>query len=401
MLMRASPYLGAVLLLAGCATVPPAQPEPPPPRPSMPPTSDATPSAPDWPPIPTQAAAPAMEPPVTNEPLEPVVRALTEIALPAKTARIRFLRADRSGPDVLALSTQSDLLRIKPNGKAQRIKGPNCEETFFHPMTITPDYQAVTFEDGHMVLFGRLLQSGRGSYYVGYRSVQKSGGTWTCEQTYPPVEGSIAPGDVVWSLLNNRLVGTLVNDARLLPMPAVNAPATAFWGRTADRAWLATGDKLVHFDGLTWTAVEHPFDLVRSVTEDPTGTLWVIGERAKRAFAAALPPHGSWAWVAVPPDFDATHVVAPTARDIWFLGDKFYYQYDGRALRSVVAPVLSPMAWVDSSGEIWVGGLDPSLAPVVEDELQRRDARAGKLVRIAAAADGGGNIDATADRRAP
>ncbi|MFO0547264.1 MAG: hypothetical protein U0271_02690 [Polyangiaceae bacterium] len=333
--------------------------------------------APNWPAIPIPIAAPSGELPVASEPLEALNRSLREVALPPGTSTIQFLRGS-----VLALTTLSDVIRISPEGKAQRIKGPSCEESFSPGLTIYPDYRAIMIEGGHLALYGRLFRSGRGESHLGYRSVQTRGG-WTCEGTHPPIDVSIAPGDVVWSVPTPHYPAELINDSRFVPSANLEGLVTAFYGRTADRAWLAA-DGLEHLDGMSWSRVNHPFKEIKALTEDPSGTLWVIGEREKQLFAGALPPNGDWIWIAAPPDFDATFVIAASGEDVWFLGDKTFYQYDGRVLRSMPAPLHSPTAWVGAAGEIWVGGADPSGAVVGEDPLQGRDTRVGKLLRIEA-----------------
>jgi hypothetical protein len=83
----------------------------------------------------------------------------------------------------------------------------------------------------------------------------------------------------------------------------------------------------------------------------------------------------------VPQDFRATLVRGTGERDVWFLGAKGFYQWDGATLRRAEAPLGAvDDAWVGPSGEMWVVGADRTRQVTTKDGPKP----AGAAIRVPA-----------------
>ncbi len=354
--------LGAVALLLGVAL--PACHSPPPPsapvaapqRPTV--TATAT-SRPVFSLIGDRAVAPSCAEVPPGEP-GALEHGFQEVALPPDTRPIVAV-GGRDERDVWMLAPGDS------GGLALHWDGAKLSKETVSPCTIYFSQANVVLGPDGPIARQESHQEGTTLFFAARRT---PGGTWECDDgddyTRPyPV------GDQMIRVPSGG--GALTLSGRRLPQPALDATKSNsnrgdVAGRFADDLWLyfPNHPEVLHYNGRVWEDRSPGVGNVHSLILDANGAAWVLtGNDARSTDGDKVLhwDHAAHAWVClpVPAGLRTTHLRAANERDLWLLGDKELYHWDGASFQRGPTPIATlEDAWISASGELWVVGGGPA-----------------------------------------
>lgn len=345
--------------LAACAPAslgPPATPDrhAPAPRDEAPPSFSLLAAPKELPPAPPPAA------------LLPLTRAFARVPLPKRTLPLISLAGRRD--EVWMLTERGAVLRWQ-GGQLHDEGRAACRPPGVWSRTTSRWIAASDAE-----LFVGVAHDetrGRGSWpKPSWEEARRvSPGRWACVPAQPGKDTQLVVRAFGASLLRfapaDRPALTL--DHRILPFPSLDAAQHDLAASAPHDVWLhrADGDVL-HGNGVGWEERPTGLAVLLDLWVDPTGVAWVLGameesdEERREGEVLLRWEHAArgWARVPTPPGFRAG-LARGVGSEVWFLGRRAFYQWDGRVLRSGPAPLADVRdAWGSPGGELWVAGAD-------------------------------------------
>lgn len=280
-----------------------------------------------------------------------------------------------------------------------RAAAEHCQP-FGGPCAMLVDWASVRVA-GDDVVVSTIVETGglRGSLVEARR---RRDGRWSCEQgkddfVYP---GMRARGDTAHAyevtldgatirfegpafLVNPNGGNLLVVDGRRVPLPqeaSWTRSGVALAARSPGDLWLWQDDpaRVWRGNGLAWYPFPVGLETVADLWLTEPGTAWVLGADGEAGTESLVRwdiDKKSGQRFATP---GAVQVLKGRGDEIWLLGEKAVYPWDGRELRRADAPLAVQHAWRSDAGTVWLigGDLDAKV------KLHEADVPAGAVFRV-------------------
>ena len=185
-----------------------------------------------------------------------------------------------------------------------------------------------------------------------FRVSEFAGALWLEQPFYgESVVDVWAQGQVLWSLTQRGIWRTEAGDSNFTDLEAMFlSVGSGLWGSDEGELWVAGEDKVLHFDGITWTI---------SLNE-PANILWGLSKNA--LWAAGTGVHhwdgADWTQLPTPPHF-ALDLWASGPNDLWIIGGQGELsRYDGQQWSAVPSGTTERLhaIWGSAPDNIWVVG---------------------------------------------
>lgn len=202
------------------------------------------------------------------------------------------------------------------------------------------------------------------------------GGTWECDDS----EDYTRPYPIGDQMIRIPSAGAALSlSGRPLPLPGLDATKSHSTrgdvaGRFADDLWFyfPNHPEVLHYNGRVWEDRSPGVGSVHSLVLDANGAAWILIRSDARSTEAQKVLHWdhaehAWACLPVPSGLRTTHLRAANERDVWLLGDKEMYHWDGASFQRGPTPIATlEDAWISAGGELWIvggGPADPASGP--------------------------------------
>lgn len=357
-------------------TPPPSLPNRPPPPVVWP----VTPPPPPEPPVP--ATTPPAPPPELAgaplaEPLPPLTRSFTDVALPGVRGVLTAI-SGRSEKDLWLLSNEgTEKWGRYESGAVYQYDGKRVK-ALGHPCDGANWWDLVAGKDTVVATGYRAWSRG---VYPFFRATLSANGKWRCDYHDLGFASGLTRGGGgrVWQLGCGSECRFDVAGGEAIAFPSVHRgsaarepgappPYSALAMTGAADGWLVHEgedgrDWLFRFNGVAWTALA-PLAEDTTATDvwgDAEGNAWIPVRAADKEDAPATALL-RWdgrvlAHVAVPPSFQVGVVRGTGPRDVWLFGpDRRMYQWDGATLRQGKAAFDVNDAWAAPDGDLWLVG---------------------------------------------
>ncbi|MFO0590366.1 MAG: hypothetical protein U0441_22680 [Polyangiaceae bacterium] len=236
--------------------------------------------------------------------------------------------------------------------------------------------------------------------YMEFREARRSPkGTWSCTDQ-DTQELYLGVGE---EMLRVSAVGWPDLGGHALPIADVgktwsllSAPHLA--GRAADDVWVRLNrNDVLHWNGVVWEDRSPALSSVEDLHVSTNGAVWIAGnydnaangsenghgeaEEGSKGGRVVLrwdPAAQTWVCFPTPVDFHARHVRGGSGEEVWLLGEKEIYHWDGKAFQRAVTPTPHLTdAWLAPTGELWLVGWKDTEDPGGKVGLAFRTRRGG------------------------
>lgn len=308
-------------------------------------------------------AAPICAAPPSTEP-GPISAGFREVTLPAKTPALLDVEG-RDDRDVWFLP-----------------RGTDGHPSLLHwdGATLSEDRIPCYSGKGERLVLGQDTLLFLGVYdngeYPEYQEARRSPrGAWSC----PDNDGKAVYLPLGAEML--RFSGRPVLSGQDLPIPDFGTTWSALGsldlaGHAPDDVWLSGGGDVLHWNGVTWEDMSPGLPSLWSLHVALDGTVWIAGRKGedgskddhqdKKGGEKPLeedvvlrwdPAARAWICLPTPATLDILYVRGVSANDVWLLGKKEIFHWDGKAFQRELTPIphLSD-AWLSPAGELWLVG---------------------------------------------
>lgn len=143
-------------------------------------------------------------------------------------------------------------------------------------------------------------------------------------------------------------------------------------GRAADDIWIISGGKdVLHWNGVAWED-RSPGLWVSDLDVAADGAVWLAGREiddsvgsegghANSALEGVVlrwdPAALAWVCLPTPRGLSTRHVRGVSAHEVWLVGEKEIYRWDGKRFQHQMTPIPHPSdAWLSPAGALWLVG---------------------------------------------